>query len=108
MRLSPYDPKHDGKCDVSICNGLAFINISQFSASTPSSRRPGQDRDHIVPRDLSVTTAFNALFPGRTWSRCRPSAAAMPTTPGPTATRSRTSQPRRSRPVIAATTQTSA
>jgi peptide/nickel transport system substrate-binding protein len=63
MRLSPYDPKHDGKCDVSICNGLAFINISQFSGlDTVVQQNLAEIGINIVPRDLSVTTAFTALF----------------------------------------------
>jgi peptide/nickel transport system substrate-binding protein len=63
MRLSPYDPKHDGKCDVSICKGLAFINISQFAGlDTVVQQDLAKIGIQIVPRDLSVTTAFTALF----------------------------------------------
>jgi peptide/nickel transport system substrate-binding protein len=63
MKLSPYDPNHDGKCDVSLCQGLAFINISQFaSVDTEVQNDLAQIGIQIVPRDLSVTTAFTALF----------------------------------------------
>lgn len=63
MRLSPYDPDHDGKCDVSLCKGLAFINISQFSGvDTVVQQDLAEIGIDIVPRDLSVTTAFDALF----------------------------------------------
>jgi peptide/nickel transport system substrate-binding protein len=63
MKLSPYDPNHDGTCDVSLCKGLAFINISQFAAvDTEVQNDLAQIGIQIVPRDLSVTTAFTALF----------------------------------------------
>ncbi len=63
MKLSPYDPKHDGKCDVSVCKNLAFINISQFAGvDTVVQNDLAKIGITIVPRDLSVTTAFTALF----------------------------------------------
>jgi peptide/nickel transport system substrate-binding protein len=63
MKLSPYDSNHDGKCDVPVCKGLAFINISQFAAiDTEVQNDLAQIGIQIVPRDLSVTTAFTALF----------------------------------------------
>lgn len=63
MKQSPYDPKHDGKCDVSACKNLAFINISQFSGvDTVVQNDLAKIGITIVPRDLSVTTAFTALF----------------------------------------------
>jgi len=63
MRLSPYDPKHDGKCDVSACDGLIFMNISQFSGIDSVVQADlAEIGIQIVPRDLSVTTAFSALF----------------------------------------------
>ena len=63
MKLSPFDPKHDGKCDVAACKNLAFINISQFSAvDTVVQNDLAKIGIQIVPRDLSVTTAFTALF----------------------------------------------
>jgi peptide/nickel transport system substrate-binding protein len=63
MKQSPYDPKHDGKCDVSVCKNLAFINISQFSGvDTVVQNDLAKIGITIVPRDLSVTTAFTALF----------------------------------------------
>jgi peptide/nickel transport system substrate-binding protein len=63
MKLSGYDPRHDGKCDVSVCKNLAFINISQFSGiDTVVQNNLAQIGIQIVPRDLSVTTAFTALF----------------------------------------------
>ncbi len=63
MKQSPFDPNHDGKCDVSACKKLAFINISQFSAvDTVVQNDLAKIGITIVPRDLSVTTAFTALF----------------------------------------------
>ncbi len=63
MKQSPYDPQHDGKCDVSACKNLAFINISQFSGvDTVVQNDLAKIGISIVPRDLSVTTAFTALF----------------------------------------------
>jgi peptide/nickel transport system substrate-binding protein len=63
MRLSPYDPAHDGKCDVSICKNLAFVNISQFAGvDTVVQQNLAEIGIDIVPRDLSVTTAFDSLF----------------------------------------------
>jgi peptide/nickel transport system substrate-binding protein len=63
MKLSPFDPKHDGKCDVSACKNLAFINIGQFSGvDTVVQNDLAKIGISIVPRDLSVTTAFTSLF----------------------------------------------
>ncbi len=63
MKLSPYDPKQDGKCDVAVCRNLAFINISQFAPiDTVVQNDLAEIGIQIVPRDLSVTTAFTALF----------------------------------------------
>ena len=63
MKQSPYDPKHDGKCDVAACKNLAFVNISQFSGvDTVVQNDLAKIGIQIVPRDLSVTTAFTALF----------------------------------------------
>ncbi len=63
MKLSPYDPKHDGKCDVAVCKNLAFINIGQFAGvDTVVQNDLAEIGIQIVPRDLSVTTAFTALF----------------------------------------------
>lgn len=63
MKLSPYDPLHDGKCDVAACKNLAFINIAQFAGvDTVVQNDLAKIGIQIVPRDLSVTTAFSALF----------------------------------------------
>jgi peptide/nickel transport system substrate-binding protein len=63
MKLSAFDPQHDGKCDVAACKKLAFIDISQFSAvDTVVQNDLAKIGITIVPRDLSVTTAFTALF----------------------------------------------
>jgi peptide/nickel transport system substrate-binding protein len=63
MKQSGYDPKKDGKCDVAACKNLAFINISQFSGvDTVVQNDLAKIGIQIVPRDLSVTTAFTALF----------------------------------------------
>ena len=63
MKLSPYDTNHDGKCDVAVCKNLAFINISAFAAiDTVVQNDLAKIGIQIVPRDLSITTAFTALF----------------------------------------------
>jgi peptide/nickel transport system substrate-binding protein len=63
MKQSPFDPKKDGKCDVAACKNLAFINISQFAGvDTVVQNDLAKIGIQIVPRDLSVTTAFTALF----------------------------------------------
>jgi ABC-type transport system substrate-binding protein len=63
MKLSAFDPQHDGKCDVAACKNLAFINIGQFAgADTVVQNDLAKIGIQIVPRDLSVTTAFTALF----------------------------------------------
>lgn len=63
MQLSAFDPKHDGQCDVAACKNLAFINIGQFAgADTVVQNDLAKIGIQIVPRDLSVTTAFTALF----------------------------------------------
>ncbi|MEP7022552.1 MAG: ABC transporter substrate-binding protein, partial [Actinomycetota bacterium] len=63
MKQSPYDTNHDGKCDASACKNLAFINISAFSGvDTVVQNDLAKIGIQIVPRDLSVTTAFTALF----------------------------------------------
>jgi peptide/nickel transport system substrate-binding protein len=63
MRLSPYDPKQDGKCDVSVCKNVIFMNIAQFSGIDSVVQSDlAEIGIQIVPRDLSVTTAFSALF----------------------------------------------
>ena len=63
MKLSPYDPRRDGKCDVAACKNLAFINIAQFAGvDTVVQNDLAKIGIQIVPRDLSVTTAFTALF----------------------------------------------
>jgi len=63
MRQSPYDPQHDGKCDVAVCKNLAFINIGQFAGvDTVVQNDLAKIGIQIVPRDLSVSTAFTALF----------------------------------------------
>ena len=63
MKQSAYDPLHDGKCDVAACKNLAFVNIGQFSGvDTVVQNDLAKIGIQIVPRDLSVTTAFTALF----------------------------------------------
>jgi peptide/nickel transport system substrate-binding protein len=63
MKLSAFDPNHDGKCDVAACRNLAFINIAQFSGvDTVVQNDLAKIGIEIKPRDLSVTTAFTALF----------------------------------------------
>jgi peptide/nickel transport system substrate-binding protein len=64
MRLSRYDPRHDGKCDVSVCKNLIFINAQgQFTAIDPIVQadlaKIGVD---IVPRDLETGAAFTSIM----------------------------------------------
>ncbi len=63
MKQSAYDPKHDGKCDVSVCKNIIFIDAQgQFTAIDPIVQNDlakiGID---IVPRDLETGAAFTAI-----------------------------------------------
>ncbi len=63
MKLSPYDPKHDGKCDLSVCKKIIFIDAQgQFTAIDPIVQEDlakiGID---IIPRDLETGAAFTAI-----------------------------------------------
>jgi peptide/nickel transport system substrate-binding protein len=44
MRLSKYDPKHDGKCDVAVCNHLVLLN---------NNTTPWTNMEPIVVADLA-------------------------------------------------------
>lgn len=63
MRKSPYDPAHNGECNLAMCKNVVFINIPQFQAIDPvvtsDLAEIGID---IVPRVLSITAAFDAIF----------------------------------------------
>jgi ABC-type transport system substrate-binding protein len=63
MKLSTFDPEHDGQCNVKACKGLVFINTTQYQAIDPIVQtdlaKIGID---IVPRVLSETAAFEAIF----------------------------------------------
>ena len=64
MKLSAFDPNHDGKCDPSVCRKR---RVHRHAAVHRRSTRSCQADlakigIEIVPRDLSVTTAFTALF----------------------------------------------
>ncbi|MGH7643594.1 MAG: ABC transporter substrate-binding protein [Candidatus Dormibacteria bacterium] len=62
MRLSPYDPKHNGQCNVAICKNLIFINISQFAPIDPIVQTDlARIGIEISPRVLADTTAFLAI-----------------------------------------------
>ena len=60
MKQSAYDPKHDGKCDVSACKNLVFINAQgQFTAIDPIVQGDlAKIGIGIVPRDLETGSAF--------------------------------------------------
>jgi peptide/nickel transport system substrate-binding protein len=63
MKLSPYDPKHDGKCDVSACNNIIFIDAQgQFTAIDPIVQADlAKIGIQITPRDLETGAAFTAI-----------------------------------------------
>ncbi len=63
MKQSAYDPKHDGKCDVSACKNLVFINAQgQFTAIDPIVQGDlAKIGIGIVPRDLETGSAFTAI-----------------------------------------------
>ena len=64
MRLSKYDPKHDGKCDVPVCKGLVLVNqnISPWTSMEPF---VVQDLAKIgigvTPRELETGAAYNTV-----------------------------------------------
>jgi peptide/nickel transport system substrate-binding protein len=63
MELSPYDPKHDGKCDVSVCDNIVFIDAQgQFTAIDPIVQDDlAKIGIQIIPRDLETGAAFTAI-----------------------------------------------
>ncbi|MGH7867556.1 MAG: ABC transporter substrate-binding protein, partial [Candidatus Dormibacteraceae bacterium] len=63
MRLSPYDPKHNGMCNVSACKNLVFINKPAYQAIDPTVQNDlAEIGIDIVPRVLTDTAAYEALF----------------------------------------------
>ena len=64
MRLSKYDPKHDGKCDVAACKNLVLVNqnISPWTSMEPF---VVQDLAEIgigvTPRELETGAAYNTV-----------------------------------------------
>jgi peptide/nickel transport system substrate-binding protein len=63
MKLSAFDPKKDGKCDVAACKNLVFINTEPFTPIDPVVQADlAKIGIGITTRDLSVSTAFGALF----------------------------------------------
>jgi ABC-type transport system substrate-binding protein len=63
MKLSAYDPKHDGMCDVAACKNLIFIDAQgQFTAIDPIVQEDlAKIGIGIVPRDLETGAAFTAI-----------------------------------------------
>jgi len=63
MKLSAYDPKHDGMCDVSACRNIIFINAQgQFTAIDPIVANDlAKIGIMIIPRDLETGAAFTAI-----------------------------------------------
>jgi len=63
MKLSAYDPKHDGKCDVSACKNIFFVNAQgQFTAIDPIVQEDlAKIGIQILPRDLETGAAFTAI-----------------------------------------------
>jgi ABC-type transport system substrate-binding protein len=63
MRLSAYDPKHDGMCDVSACKNIEFVDAQgQFTAIDPIVQADlAKIGIGIVPRDLETGSAFTAI-----------------------------------------------
>ena len=64
MRLSKYDPKHDGKCDVAACKNLVLVNqnISPWTSMEPfvvqDLAKIGID---VSPRELETGAAYNTV-----------------------------------------------
>ncbi len=64
MRLSRYDPKHDGKCDVAACKNLVLVNqnVAPWTSMEPfvvqALASIGID---VVPRDLETGAAYNTV-----------------------------------------------
>jgi peptide/nickel transport system substrate-binding protein len=62
MRLSPFDPKHDGKCDVSVCHNIVFINLPSYEAIDPIVQTDlAEIGIDIEPRVLTASAAFLAI-----------------------------------------------
>jgi len=63
MKLSAYDPQHDGMCDVAACKNIVFIDAQgQFTAIDPIVQEDlAKIGIHIVPRDLETGAAFTAI-----------------------------------------------
>ncbi len=63
MRLSAFDPNHDGKCDVAVCKGIIFINMPTYEAIDPIVQNDlAEIGIDITPRVLAESQAFLALF----------------------------------------------
>jgi peptide/nickel transport system substrate-binding protein len=63
MRLSAFDPKKDGKCDVAACHGIIFINMPAYQAIDPIVQTDLADIGiDITPRVLAESQAFLAIF----------------------------------------------
>ncbi len=63
MRMSAYDPKGDGQCDVSVCKNIEFVNAQgQFTAIDPIIQADlAKIGIGIEPRDLETGAAFTAI-----------------------------------------------
>ena len=63
MKLSGYDPRHDGMCDVAACKNIVFIDAQgQFTAIDPIVQADlAKIGIQIVPRDLETGAAFTAI-----------------------------------------------
>jgi ABC-type transport system substrate-binding protein len=63
MRKSAFDPKHDGKCDASVCQNIIFINLPTWQAINPIVQTDlAKIGIGIKPRVLNTSQAFLALF----------------------------------------------
>lgn len=63
MRKSAFDPNHDGKCDVSVCRNIVFINKPSYQAIDPIVQTDlAKIGIQIQPRVLQDHAAFLALF----------------------------------------------
>ena len=62
-KSSAFDPKHDGKCDVAVCNNIIFINIPTWQGIDPIVQADlAKIGIGIKPRVLNTSQAFLALF----------------------------------------------
>jgi peptide/nickel transport system substrate-binding protein len=64
MKLSKYDPNHDGKCDVAVCRNLVLVNqnIPPWTTMEPSVVQSlAEIGIQVKPRELETGAAYNTV-----------------------------------------------